>query len=143
MLAGATGSAFAQPQDDWTVGVGVGDVNPNCGNGKIAVLNVDFDDDFKAEIDPVILSLPYVSEFRVRLRPLLASPRPSDSVFSAVSGHRRHQFPPDEHAPYFRGAGADLHQFRVAEEARDGAVAEETRAAHRLNGLMRLFHRFF
>jgi outer membrane protein len=42
-LAAFSAPAFAQSQGDWTVGFGVGNVNPKSGNGPLANLDADVD----------------------------------------------------------------------------------------------------
>ncbi|UWQ27436.1 OmpW family protein [Leisingera sp. M523] len=43
-LAALTGPALAQQHGDWTVGVGIANVNPKSGNGTLAGMAADIDD---------------------------------------------------------------------------------------------------
>ncbi|MBY6065130.1 outer membrane beta-barrel protein [Leisingera aquaemixtae] len=43
-LAALAAPAFAQQQGDWTVGVGIANVNPKSGNGTLAGFDADIDD---------------------------------------------------------------------------------------------------
>ncbi len=68
-LAVVAGPALAQSQGDWTVGIGVGNVNPKSDNGDLAGSGADIDDDTRP-----IFTFEYFVRDNLGVELLLATP---------------------------------------------------------------------
>ncbi|MBO9475162.1 OmpW family protein [Shimia sp. R10_1] len=69
VLAAFSAPAFAQSQGDWTVGIGFGNVNPKSGNGTLANLEADVDDNTRP-----IFTLEYFIRDNIGIELLAATP---------------------------------------------------------------------
>lgn len=80
-LALLSAPVLAQSQGDWTIGVGVGNVNPKSDNGTLAGLGADIDDDTS-----FIFTAEYFVRDNVGIELLAATPFEHDVSLDGVGG---------------------------------------------------------
>ena len=80
-LALLSAPVLAQSQGDWTIGVGVGNVNPKSDNGTLAGLGADIDDDTS-----FIFTAQYFVRDNVGIELLAATPFEHDVSLDGVGG---------------------------------------------------------
>lgn len=116
-LAVVAGPALAQSQGDWTIGIGVGNVNPKSDNGDLAGLQADIDDDTRP-----IFTFEYFVRDNLGVELLLATPFDHDIALDGVGdiGSTKHlpptvslnyHFPTNSAWKPYIGAGINYTDF--------------------------------
>ncbi|MBE1284863.1 MAG: outer membrane beta-barrel protein [Rhodobacteraceae bacterium] len=88
-LAALAAPAFAQSQGDWTVGVGIGNVNPKSNNGTLAGAPVSIDDNTQA-----IFTAEYFIRDNIGIEILAATPFKHDVTVQGVGSASVKHLPP-------------------------------------------------
>jgi outer membrane protein len=88
-LASAPGLAVAQSQGDWTVGFGVGNVNPKSDNGTLAGVDVDVDDSTRP-----IFTVEYFVYDNIGIELLAATPFQHDISLAGSKVAKTKHLPP-------------------------------------------------
>ena len=116
-LAVVAGPALAQSQGDWTIGIGVGNVNPKSDNGDLAGFQADIDDDTRP-----IFTFEYFVRDNLGVELLLATPFDHDIALDGVGdiGSTKHlpptvslnyHFPTNSAWKPYIGAGINYTEF--------------------------------
>ncbi len=116
-LAATTAPVFAQSQGDWTLGIGVGYLNPKSDNGTLAGLGSDVDDDTRP-----IFTAEYFFWDNIGVEILLATPFKHDISLDGVGriGDTKHlpptvsvnyHFPTNSPWKPYVGAGVNYTKF--------------------------------
>ena len=88
-LVALSGPALAQSQGDWTVGVGVANVNPKSNNGTLAGGKTTIDDDTQLS-----LTVEYFIRDNIGIELLAATPFSHDITIAGVGGATTKHLPP-------------------------------------------------